>query len=539
MNTPWLNNYDDTVPHHINYPEITLHQILDQVAGKYPQKTAVIWNGNIYSYAQIKLYSDNFSVFLRKSGLQKGDRVAIVLPNSPHFIVCYYGILKAGGVVVALNPAYKEQEIRHIIHSSESKFVIVDVHNEIILAGNVVDKEQTAIIHVLATEANLDVGFPWNIHASSGKLMKPEWTVTPDDPAVYQYTGGTTGVPKAAVGLHRNLVANSYQFRNWLHVLEDGKEVVLAAIPLFHVYGMVIAMAMGMTIGAAIVIPANPRDPKEVLRLMVDQRVTVFPGVPAQYYALTQLSEVSSGQVDLSFMKVCISGSAPLNPELKKLFESLTGATIFEGYGLSEAPTATHCNPIQKKNKPGSIGLPLPDVNCKIVSLDDRSVELSTGKIGELVLQSPQVMAGYHNAQQESSEALVDDWLYTGDIARMDEDGYFYIIDRKKDLIKVGGLQVWPREIEEVISTHPMVTEVGVAGIPGKYSSEVVKAWVVLKDSGDKNISEESIKAWCVQRLAFYKCPSQVEFMEKLPRSSIGKLLRKDLVRSHLERYPL
>jgi long-chain acyl-CoA synthetase len=533
MTQPWLKSYDQSVPYRISYPDSTLHEILDTVADRYPDKTSVIWNRNRYTYAEIKKYSDKFAVYLLMAGIQKGERVGIVLPNSPHFIVIYYGILKAGGVVVAINPAYKEQEIRHIINHSVCKMIIADKDNENISRDFVFGDHHKQIICITSANENLDECFPWKTDETNYLSRLAGIGVVADDPAVFQYSGGTTGIPKAAIGLHRNLVANSYQFRYWLHHLNDGEEVVIAAIPLFHVYGMVIAMAMGMMIGAAIVIPNNPRDSHEVLQLMVDYGVTVFPGVPNQYYSLCQLPNVQNKSVDLSFIKVCISGSAPLNPEVKQLFEKLTGATIYEGYGLSEAPTATHCNPILGKNKPGSIGLPLPDVKCKIVSLVDNKRELGAGEYGELVIRGPQVMAGYYNAPDETTEVLYDGWLYTGDIAYIDEDGYFYIVERKKDMIKVGGLQVWPREVEDIIQAHPLVNEVGVTGIPTKYGGEYVKAWVVTKDNAV--LTEQSIIEWCKERIALYKCPTRVEFLDKLPRSTVGKLLRRELLRSQLD----
>jgi len=361
----------------------------------------------------------------------------------------------------------------------------------------------------------------------------PKLDIFSQDAAVFQYSGGTTGEPKAAIGTHKNLVANTLQFRNWLIGLEDGKETVLAAIPLFHVYGMVIAMSLGVALGANLVLAANSRDVNDLLNNIERYHVTLFPGVPQIYHLINQSPAVRAGKYKLDSIKACISGSAPLHKETKEAFEASTGGKVMEGYGLSEAPTATHCNPMFGENRIGSIGLPLPDVECRIVSLDGADRDLSVGEPGELILRGPQVIQGYFNLPQETEIALKNGWLHTGDIARMDAEGYFYLVDRKKELIKVSGFQVWPREIEDVLMTHPKVLEAGVAGIPDELHGEAAKAWIVLK-AGMTATSEE-MKAWCTQRLVKYKVPVQIEFLSALPRTSVGKLLRRELVRMHLE----
>jgi len=305
------------------------------------------------------------------------------------------------------------------------------------------------------------------------------------------------------------------------------------ALPLFHVYGMVAGMLFGIRTGAALVMVPNPRDLKDLLGNAQKYKTTIFPGVPTLYNLINNSPEAQAGKYDLSSIKACISGSAPLMHDTKEQFEKLTGGVVFEGYGLSEAPTASHCNPLLGENRTGSIGLPFPDVDCRIVSLDDEVTDLTVGEIGELVIKGPMVMKGYHNMPTETSNTLRDGWLYTGDIARMDEDGYFYIVDRKKELIKPGGFQVWPREVEEVISEHPNVIEAGVAGIPDPYRGETVKAWVVVKPG--EILDEEEIKSWCAESLADFKVPDQVEFRDELPKTTIGKILRRELVREHKE----
>ena len=312
-----------------------------------------------------------------------------------------------------------------------------------------------------------------------------------------------------------------------------GKEVVMMAIPLYHVYGMVAGMNYGLAAGGSLVMVPNPRDLKDLLGNMQKYKTTIFPAVPALYNAINNNADVIAGKYDLSAIKACISGSAPLMRETKETFEKLTGGGLFEGYGLSETPTATHCNPNQGENRTGSIGLPFPDVDAKIVDLDDEVTELEVGEIGELIIKAPQVFKGYHNMPTETRNALRDGWLYTGDIARMDEQGYFYIVDRKKELIKPGGFQVWPREVEEILMDHPAIQDVGVAGVPDPKRGEVVKAWIVLTEGHDLDRAE--LKTWCIDKLAKYKIPSEIEIRAELPKTHVGKLLRRELVREHKE----
>jgi len=299
------------------------------------------------------------------------------------------------------------------------------------------------------------------------------------------------------------------------------------------VYGMVACMLFSVRTGASMVMIPNPRDLKDVLTNIQKYKCTIFPGVPTLYNAINNHPDVLAGKYNLGTIKACISGSAPLMRETKEKFEALTGGKVFEGFGLSEAPTATHCNPLLGENRTGSIGLPLPDVDARIISLDDEVTVLPVGEIGELVIKGPMVFKGYHNMPTETANTLRDGWLYTGDIARMDEDGYFYIVDRKKELIKPGGYQVWPRDVEEVIATHPKVLEVGVAGVPDPYRGETVKAWVVVKPG--ETLSEDEVKDWCKERMAKFKVPTHVEFRNELPKTTVGKILRRELVRQHKE----
>jgi long-chain acyl-CoA synthetase len=553
---PWLARYDEGIPHHIDYPEVSLFYFLEEAARKYPEVPCTIFKGAEISYQEMNELTDRLAAGLAGLGVKKGDRVGIFMPNTPQFVLAYFAILKLGAVVVATNPLYSAREIEYQSSDAgiETMLVMSNYYNLVkevqpktrIKTVIVTNLKETlpAILSFLFTltrekkggfRVQLAEGDHWmqDLIAVHKPENRPKVDVLPDDNALFQYSGGTTGISKGAIATHRNLVANSIQVRAWITSAIDGKEMVLMAIPLFHVYGMVAGMLFAIRTGASMVMVPNPRDLKDVLTSIDKYKTTIFPGVPTLYNAINNHPDVLAGKYNLSSIKACISGSAPLMRETKEKFESLTGGVVFEGYGLSEAPTATHCNPLSGENRTGSIGLPFPDVDCRIVSLDDSVTVLPAGEIGELVIKGPQVMKGYHNMPTETANTLRDGWLYTGDIARMDDDGYFYIVDRKKELIKPGGYQVWPREVEEVIAEHPKVLEAGVAGVPDPYRGETVKAWVVLKPG--EALSEDEIKEWCRERLAKYKVPTQVEFRTELPKTTVGKILRRELVREHKE----
>jgi long-chain acyl-CoA synthetase len=355
---------------------------------------------------------------------------------------------------------------------------------------------------------------------------RPKLDIGPDDTAIFQYTGGTTGISKGAVALHRNLVANSLQIKAWIHDTKLGEEVVLCAIPLFHVYGMVAAMNYGIASAATLVLVPNPRDLENLLSAINAYHPSVFPGVPTMYNAINNYPDLS--RYNISSIRACISGSAPLMPETQTKFEKLTGGNLREGYGLSEAPTATHCNPRSGQNRVGSIGLPFPDVDCKIMSLDDPDKELGVDEIGELVVKSPQVMQGYWNMPTETNNVLRNGWLYTGDIAKMDADGYFYIVDRKKDMVIAGGFNIYPTNIEKVIKEHPKVLDVAAAGIPDPYRGETIKVWIVPRPG--ETLTEQEVIDFCKKELAKFEVPRAVEFRSELPKTMVGKVLRRMLV---------
>jgi long-chain acyl-CoA synthetase len=549
---PWFQHYDEGVPYHIEYPQIPVHRLFEQAVEKYPDTPCTIFKGSKISYSEMHEITDRLAAGLADLGVKKGDRVGIFMPNTPQFVMAYFAVIKLGGVVIATNPLYSAREIEHqandagievMLVMSNFYTIIKEVQPKTKIRCLVVTNIKETLPPVLAFLFGLTKekkgGF--RVELAEGDVWmqdlinqyksedRPNVEIDPDDIAMFQYSGGTTGVPKGAIAMHRNLVANALQIRSWMTNAEVNKEVFLVAIPLFHVYGMVVGMLFAIYIGCPMVMIPNPRDLDDVIKSIQKYKATIFPGVPTLYNAINNHPDVLAGKYDLSSIKACLSGSAPLMRETKDKFEALTGGVVFEGYGLSEAPTATHCNPLLGENKTGSIGMPFPDVDACIISLDDEVTEMSTGEIGELVIKGPQVFKGYHNMPTETANTLRGERLYTGDIAYMDEDGYFFIVDRKKELIKPGGYQVWPREVEEVISENPKVLEVGVAGIPDPYRGETVKAWVVVKPG--ETMTEDEVKDWCREKLAKYKVPSQVEFRDELPKTTVGKVLRRELVR--------
>jgi long-chain acyl-CoA synthetase len=553
---PWFKYYDEGVPRTIDYPKVPLYHFMQESARKYPDRPCTLFKGATITYAEMDSLTDRLAAGLADLGVKKGTPVGVFMPNIPQFVIAFYAILKAGGVVVAFNPLYKGREIEHQLNDSGLEILLImssfystvkEVQPRTGLKTLVVTNIKEALPGVLrflftltqekkgGHRIELAEGDVWmqDLIAAHTKEDRPKLEIGPEDNAIFQYSGGTTGLSKAAVALHRNMVANTLQIRSFMPDITLGDEVVLMAIPMFHVYGLVAGMSFGISAGASLVLVVNPRDMDDVLGCIAKHRPTIYPGVPTMYNAINNHPDVIAGKVDVSSIRGCISGSAPLMRETKTTFEALTGGKLVEGYGLSEAPTATHCNPLYGLNKEGSIGVPLPDVVARIVSLDDEVTVLKPGEVGELVIKGPQVMKGYHNMPTETANTLREGWLYTGDIAQMDEDGYFYVVDRKKELIKPGGYQVWPREVEEVISENPKVLEAGVAGIPDAYRGETVKAWVVMKPG--ETATADEIRAWCKDRLAPFKVPTQVEFREELPKTTVGKILRRELGRQHKE----
>jgi long-chain acyl-CoA synthetase len=527
---PWLMHYDPAVPAEITIPEISLVTLFKNAVESFGPSVCTIYEGENLTYETVDQLSDRVARYLVAGGLKKGDRVGISLLNTPAFVISYYGILKAGGVVMALNPGYRPPEIQALAEESGVRVLILPVAQYLDVKPL---QDQTGIERfVVVGEAVSHLAeddVAWDVLLEKFNTDDPVGVqVGPNDPAVFQYSGGTTGTPKCAVGLHRNLVANVYQFDSWLVNTKMGQETVLVAIPAYHVYGMVLGMNLAVKLGARMVLISNPMDLDRLLEAVQTYRASIFPGVPNLYAAINRYPSVQAGEYDLSSIKACISGSATLPAQVKESFEALTHGHLVEGYGLSEAPTATHCNPILGENRVGSIGLPLPNVDCRVVDMETGTKDMMIGAAGELIVKGPQVMAGYHNRPEETKNTLRDGWLYTGDIVQMDEDGYFYIIDRKKDVIKVGGFQVWPNEVEAVIRRHPKVRDVAVAGVVDESGAEAAKAWVVLEEG--QAITPVEIQEFCDAYLTHYKIPKYIVFRDSLPRTRVGKVLRRVLV---------
>jgi long-chain acyl-CoA synthetase len=560
---PWINHYDTEVPASLApYPDIPLFALLDQSAERYPNNTAVITSVGLpeggrdhtaLSYRELGELSDRLAAALADAGsVRKGDRVGIILPNCAQFVIAFFGVLKAGGVVVALNPTFPLARWADQMRDSGVRVVVALARS---YDGLNAIRAETPLDHAILTPVDqfhpaahradrslkaLAEGDHWlsDLLDEYTPEQRPAVAIDPaQDGAIFQYTGGTTGVPKAARSPHKALVANSIQFQRWLRGdLPDHEEIFLAAVPLFHVYGMVAVMSYAVSMGAALVMVPNARDTDDLLSNIDTFKPTIFMGVPGLYNAINFHPDVTAGRYDLSSIRACISGSAPLAAETKRRFEALTGGALMEGYGLSETPTATHINPLRGENRVGSIGLPFPDVECRIVSLEDGTTNVPVGEKGELVLRGPALMTGYHNMPEETALALRDGWLYTGDVATMDEDGYFYIVDRKKDMAIVGGFNVYPNLVEQELIAHPAVKEAAVAGIPhpDKPGEERVKAWVVLAP-GQEVTAKELIDYCKTQtRLAPYEIPRRISFVAELPKSAVGKILRRELVRLEL-----
>lgn len=555
---PWQSSYEEGVPKNVPVPTYTLPHVLEKAAARFADRTAVIFKGTTISYRELNEAADAIAAGLAANGFHKGDRAVLYMPNLPQFVIAYFGILKAGGIVIATNPLYTERELEHQLADcgAETVFVMSAYYDKLkaVQAQGGTKVRRVVVVKVkeyLPTLLKLlftlfregkeghrvtikpgDMYFQ-DLLAAGRQSPMPEVEVEPDDIALLQYTGGTTGISKGAVALHRNLVWNTEAVKSWLPGCQVGQEVLITALPLFHSFGMITAMNLGIVLGASMVLIVDPRDQKDLLGSINKYHPTLFPGVPAMYIAINNNPDVAAGKYDIKSIRTCVSGSAPLLIETKRRFEELTGGRLVEGFGLTEAHVVTHANPIEGEYRSGSIGLPLPGVDCRIVDPDQGEKELPVGELGELVVKSPSVMAGYWNMPTETANALRDGWLFTGDIARMDEDGFFYIEDRKKDMIIAGGYNVYPREVEEVLAKHPAVQEVAVAGVPDPRRGETVMAWIVKKP--DDPTTEDEIISWSKTQLAKYKYPRIVEFRNTLPRTTVGKVLKRELVEEHVK----
>lgn len=528
MEKVWLKQYPEHIQKEINIPDESVPDMLEKAIANYEDRPALYFYGKEINYQEFGELAAAFASSLQQAGLHKGDRAAIMLPNCPEFCISYYGVLQAGGTVTQVNPMLLGKELAYILKDSGAETIVIyepllPVLNEII--------EQTSIKFVI--KVNLEgrdnqdgLAVTFTDFLNKAKTPPQSVAITPsEDVAVLQYTGGTTGRSKGVMLTHRNVLANvmqSYEF--FQDKIELGKDRCLTVIPLFHVFGMTSCMNLSIYTGAmSIILPKFNLE--EVLQTIKDMQPTSFPGVPTMYVAITNHPNID--QYDLDSIGICNSGSAPMPGEILRTFEKRSSAKILEGYGLSESSPSTHCNPFFAKRKPGSVGIGLPSTDYKIVDLANGTTELPAEEAGELILKGPQVMKGYWNMREETAQTLRDGWLYTGDIARMDEDGYLYIVDRKKDLIIASGYNIYPRDVEEVIYEHPSVQEAVVVGIPDAYRGETVKAVVVLKDG--KDCSEATLIAYCHRNMAAYKVPKVIEFREELPKTNVGKTLRRKI----------
>ena len=538
----WFKYYDPQVPQYLTYPRIPLYCLLDETAAKHPAGPCTNFFGRRLTYQQIKGLSDRFAASIRSLGIRRGDRVVLLLPNSPQFVIAYYGLLKAGAVIVPLNPLSAERELEFYLTDSGAEAAIT-----IPLFLNKVASLRGKTPLKLIIYSRLADFFPFPLNLVQGfreqrlmrglhgaalvdfkellkQALRPDWypePVQPDEMAVLIYSGGTTGVAKGIMLSHFNFVANAHQIIAWGHLTDE--QGILAVLPLFHGFGMSVTMNAAVLAGGEIILV--PRfNAKQVAKTIQKYKPCFFIGVPTMFVQLSNLPDIH--RYDFSSLQGIFVGAAPLTKAIKDDFEKKTGGRMIEGYGLTEAVMGIMANPYQGMHKVGSIGIPFSDVDVKIVNLDNGH-DLAPGELGEIVLRSPTVMLGYYKNAEETQKTIVDGWLYTGDIGYVGEDGYFYITDRKKDLIIVGGFNVFPREIDELIYQHPKVKEGISVGIPDLRKGERIKVYIVLKH-GETATPEEFI-TYFRERLTPYKVPSEVEFRTELPKSMIGKILRRAL----------
>lgn len=544
---PWLTSYEKGVPEKIEYQEICLPKILERSAGRFPDKMALLFQGYKVSFRELNDMVNRFAASLHDFGIYKGDSVAILLPNVIPCVVAYYAILKIGGIAVMNNPLYSDRELKHQFNDSGSKLLVtIDL-----LANRMIDlRPETKIKQIIYTSIGDYLPFPknllfplvakkknlaadvksaenvyrWKDLPAKSHSRSPDVELTFDDIAMYQYTGGTTGVSKAVMITHGNLSKQVQQVAAWFPTF-DSNEVMLGALPFFHVFGLTTAMNLAIFQGWGDILIPKPQ-PDALLEAIKKFKPSFAPLVPTMYIGI--LNNPAIDKTDLTSIKGCFSGSSPLPLEIIRDFENKTGAVIVEGFGLTESSPVTHVNPFAGgKRKAGSIGIPIPDTDCRIVSFNGGNTDVPVGESGELLVRGPQVMKGYRNNPEETAATLTDGWLHTGDIAKMDEDGYFYIVDRKKDVIISGGYNVYSRDIEEVFYENPKIQEACAIGIPHPTRGEAAKIFVVLKKG--KTATQEELIEYCTDKLARYKLPTEIEFRDDLPKTNMGKILKKEL----------
>jgi long-chain acyl-CoA synthetase len=556
---PWLRSYAPNVPHSLEpYPVESVFAMLEASSRRFPDRPALAWFGKRLSFRGLLAEVERCSAMLAGLGVRKGDRVALIMPNSPPYVIAFYACSRIGAVAVGNNPLYSKREMQHQLDDHRPSVVLVtdlmyadfaDVFAEVGIPAVVVTRlndYMPTVKKLLAPALKFkkqqrDHGKPWPPVPGDAAVLRwhramadagpvpPVATVDPmADAAAFVYTGGTTGIAKGAMLSHANLVSNARQSRAWLSMIVEGSDSVLCAIPFFHSFGMV-AMNLCMLIGGKLIPVPNPRDLHMLLELIDHEKPTLFPGVPRLYIALNEHPDTP--KFDLKSLKACISGAAPLPTAVAKEFERVTGgAQVVEGFGLTECSPVTHVNPFDGVRKEGHIGLPIPDTDCKIVSLDDPEREVAAGEPGELCIRGPQLMLGYWNRPEETALAVRNGWFHTGDVATMDEDGYFKIVDRLKELIIVSGFNVYPNEVEAVLYQHPKISKAAVIGVPDDRTGERVKAFVVLKEG--ESLTADELIAWCKdpgQGLTGYRVPHEVEFRDSVPETLVGKVLRRIL----------
>ncbi|MBB6452041.1 long-chain acyl-CoA synthetase [Salirhabdus euzebyi] len=552
----WFKHYPAEIPTSIQYDEKPLQQFLQESAEEYPDMKALHFLGKELSFEEVFSQTKKIASYFQSLGLEKGDRVAIMLPNSPQSVIAYYGALMAGAIVVPTNPLYTERELEYQLKDSGAHFIVC---LDLLYPRVKKVRDNTDLKHVFVTGIKDYLPFPKNLlypfvqKKEYGEFEKPkhggtvhQWVnilkeatesvksveVNPkEDLALLQYTGGTTGFPKGVMLTHYNLVANTQMSQHWMYKAKKGQDVTMGVLPFFHVYGMTAVMNLSIMMATKMIL--MPKfDPEDVLKTIDKQKPTLFPGAPTIYVGL--LNHPNLKNYDLSSVEACISGSAPLPIEVQEKFEKETGGKLVEGYGLTESSPVTHSNFLWDKRVSGSIGVPWPDTDAKIFKSTEPLEEAELNEVGEIAVKGPQVMKGYWNNQEETDKVLKDGWLFTGDMGYMDEEGFFYVVDRKKDMIIAGGYNIYPREVEEVLYEHESVQEAVVAGIPDPYRGETVKAYVVLKDGHE--LTEEELNEFCRKSLAAYKAPRIYEFRDELPKTAVGKILRRKLVDEEKEK---
>ncbi len=548
----WLKFYPEGVSHDLDLPKKSVQSLLIEAAGKYPSSTALEYQGNKISYGQLNELSNQFANGLTSLGLKEGSKIALILPNIPQFVFCFWGALKAGLTIVPCNPLYREREIEFQLKDSEAEAVVLlnNIYNKndfyssfekararlpnirFVFVTSLTDylppikKQLAGPVKKIQTVTKPDAINLASFLSGKPKSEPPLLPITTEeDVAVIQYTGGTTGISKGAMLTHSNLVSNAVALTNWEHGTNTDR--LLGVTPFFHIYGLTVCMISPTLSGTEIVLLPSFHV-KEVLETISKQKITMFPGVATMYIALVNYPELS--RYSIGSIRRCVSGAAPLPLEVQKKFDEITGGNLVEGYGLTEASPVTHCNPLGPGTvvKSGSIGIPIPGTDAKIVDLETGTRDMAPGETGELAVKGPQVMKGYWKRSDETTKVMRDGWLLTGDIAKMDEDGYFYIVDRKKDMIDASGFKVWPREVEEVLYAHPSIKEAAVVGVRDEYRGETVKAFIVLKDKSS-NPGVETIREYCKTQLAPYKVPKIIDFRDELPKTLVGKVLRRQL----------